>query len=156
MKIAKIVVSAKPSSSYDGGLFVIPVGKNEKNQIVTNKKFQSIVDTISEMEEFSGKTEETLTLYQSGKGDDWGVNSKRILLIGLGSIADKGEKSVVNENLRIAGGLIAGVCKKSKVKNIGICVPDFEGRRSSCFWRVCFRRYLIGRLFFFEIQERFR
>jgi len=123
MKSTKITVSKKQIHQYPGDLLVAFIIQNEDGAPAGDGLLQPLLESLQQYKEFTGKAEEHILLYPPFGPSADGLSCRRLLLIGLGkirAIADAGER---NEAFRVAGGIIASLCKIHKIEEAGVVLP---------------------------------
>jgi leucyl aminopeptidase len=127
MKLSKVVVSKKKITNYSGQLLVAFVALDAEEALTGVATVQPLLQSLRQYREFTGKATEYILLYPPFGPLAGVLSCQRLLLIGLGkfhSMTDIGEK---NESLRLAGGILASQCRKHKVEEVGIVLPEFAG-----------------------------
>jgi leucyl aminopeptidase len=129
MKNTKVVISKKKVEEYPGELLVTLVAQGTDNKIIGDKLLDPILKSLQEFKEFTAKKDQSIQLFPS-IGQFGGVlQCKRLLFIGLGDIteiSDSKNPNEIFEILRTAGGIIAGHCKKNKIENVGVYIPELK------------------------------
>lgn len=127
MKSTKTIVSKNNIEDYSGDLLVTFVGQDKKGKAVGEEQIISLLDSLKQFDEFSGKKEESIQLYPPFGDLSASLKCKRLLLVGLGKIAEENTTSNIAEILRSAGGIISNQCKKSKCETIAVVLPERKG-----------------------------
>jgi len=135
MNLPKFVVSNRSVDGFKGGMVVVFVSLGKKDNLVCNPELSNIVDQYAGESDFSAKKEEQLLLYAPFAAGKKSLQTKRLLLLGLGKKSGKVKRADLYEELRIAGGHIAQVAKKNKINDIGILLPSLSGIENDLFAR---------------------
>ena len=119
------VTSIKPEK-FRGDLLVYYAIQRKEKIPLCEDRAQKLIKPAWKSGDFLGKTGETLLLYtghlelsQSG-----GIASKRILVVGLGEKKESADDMC--EQLRIAGGTIAGKARTCKAKEVMVVLPEMK------------------------------
>jgi leucyl aminopeptidase len=126
MKTTKIVVSKKKIDEYSGELLVTFVAQGTNGELLSDRMFAPMLKSVQDFKEFTGKKEKYLQLYPAIGQFKGLVQCKRLMLLGLGEIADLSDPSKIYELLRAAGGIIAAHCKNNKIEVVGINIPELK------------------------------
>ncbi|MCP4296879.1 MAG: leucyl aminopeptidase [Proteobacteria bacterium] len=125
MNVIDIVVSKKKAEDVRSDLLVVFAVLDKKSKPVNDKIFQGL--TLSS--EFTAKEEQKLLLYPPFTQKDTikkSISSKRILVVGLGEFGGGESAGELNDRFRTAGGVIAQICKSSKIKQLAVKLPAFK------------------------------
>lgn len=144
MKPTKIIVSTKRVEEYEGEMLATFVAKAHDGSLICDDVCKTIFENLGEIEEFSGKPEQFLQLYPKAMLPKGAVKCKRLLLVGLGQLTEIAEPGELYERFRTAGGLIAAQCKKNKVSNIAIRLPELENIKKSVVAEYVTEGLLLG------------
>lgn len=126
MKTTKVVASQKKIEGYPGELLVTFVAQGTEGTIICDPLFKSTLKMLHDFKEFTAKDEQLLQLYPAVGQFDGQMRCKRLLLLGLGNLAEKSDPAEIFELMRIAGGLIANQCIRNKNETVGIHIPQFD------------------------------
>lgn len=125
MDTTKLSVSSKDISSYSGDLLVICMAQPEQGLPSCDDRMRPLALKALEYGDFKAKNDETLILYPDRTLETtFGV--RRIMLVGMGKIADSEDPCVLKETCRVVGGNIARQCAKIKARSIMIELPAFS------------------------------
>lgn len=124
MNLPKFVVSNRDVCQFKGDVLVAFVRQDKKDTYQCHPALQSIVKEYVELSEFSAKKEQQLLLYPPFGASKSNLKAKRLLLIGLGKKNTKQKPTACYEEMRVAGGTIARVCKKNKLNSTGVLLPE--------------------------------
>ena len=102
MKNTKIVVSKKKIEEYSGELLVTFVTQGTDGETVGDPMFRPILKSLQQLKEFTGKKETSLLLYPGIGQLKVLLKSKRLMLLGLGDIAEISDPCEIAELLRTA------------------------------------------------------
>ena len=127
MNVPKIVVFGKNVSEFKGDLLVALVGADKKNKFICDDYVATLLKQFAGQADFEAKNDEQLLLYAPFSQDKDFLKASRLLLIGLGKKISRLKPAELFERLRLAGGNIAKVCKKNKLSEIGLWLPDVKG-----------------------------
>jgi leucyl aminopeptidase len=127
MKNTKVIVSKGKVEEYAGDLLVILVAKNEDGTYDADESIRSLLESLGQYSEFSGKLDEQLQLYPPYSLSLEKLKCSRLLLLGLGCVASLRDIDEKKELLRSVGGAISTQCEKLKVVNVGICISEYKG-----------------------------
>jgi leucyl aminopeptidase len=144
MKTTKIVISKKKVEEYSGEFLTAFVAQGPDGGLVGDRLLEPMLKSLKEFKEFTGKKEEFLILYPALGQNKAALQGKRLLLIGLGTVAELADPHEKFELLRSAGGIIAGQCKRSKVAAIGVNIPDLEGFDAATFAEYLTEGIILG------------
>jgi leucyl aminopeptidase len=154
MKTTKIVVSKKKVEEFSGEFLAAFVAQGTDGEVIGDPLFEPILKSLKEFKEFTGKKEKSIILYPSlGQGKK-SFHCKRLLLIGLGAVAELSGPNEIFELLRTAGGLIAGQCKHNKITTIGVNIPNFEGFDAAVFAEHVTEGILLGAYQFLKYKKK--
>ena len=154
MKTTKIVVSKKTVEEYSGELLVTFVARDAAGEIMSDRKFGPVLKSLQEFKEFTGKKEQSLQLYPViGQFKDL-LQCKRLMLLGLGDIAELSDPSEIFELLRTAGGTIANHCKNNKIETVGINIPEFKGLAAAVVAEYVTEGILLGAYQFLKYKKK--
>ncbi len=123
MKNTKLTVSKKKLEEYSGDLLVILVALDNNGTLIGEPPVRPLLDSLTEYKEFSGKKDEYLQLYPPFGPLAGQLKCRRLLLVGLGCLAEVTDADDRHEVLRGAGGIIAGQCRSCKAATVGIALP---------------------------------
>lgn len=124
MKPVKITISEKNPGEFRGELLVTFVTRTTEGNLVCDTLFKPLLESLADVKEFTGKKEQCLQLYPGIDKEGAALLCKRVLFVGLGEIDKEAEPHAANELFRVAGGVIAGQCKKNKAVKIAVTVPE--------------------------------
>jgi len=121
-----ISVTAKKPEKFRGDLLVYCAVQRKDKMPVCAERAKKLVKPAWKSGDFTGKKEDALLLYtehldQSQVG---GIASTRILVVGLGKQAEGTDD--MREQLRIAGGTIAGKARSCKAKEVLVVLPELK------------------------------
>jgi leucyl aminopeptidase len=121
-----ISVSARKPEKFSGDLLVYCAVQREGKMPLCTERAKKLVKPVWKSGDFSGKKTETLLLYTEhlDQGLVGGIASARILIIGLGQQME-GSYNIM-EQLRIAGGMIAGKARGYKAKEVLVVLPEIK------------------------------
>ena len=154
MKNTKIVVSKKKIEEYSGELLVTFVTQGTDGETVGDPIFGPILKSLQQLKEFTGKKETSLLLYPGINQLKVLLKSKRLMLLGLGDIAEISDPSEITELLRTAGGKIASQCKKDKIETIGINLSEFKGLDVALVGKYVTEGILLGTYQFLKYKKK--
>ncbi len=129
MKNTKVVISKKKVDEYQGELLVTLVAQGTDNNIIGDKLLDPFLKSLEELKEFSGKQEQSIQFFPTLGKFEGVLRCKRLLFLGIGNITEKSASNTPNEIseiARISGGIIAGHCKKNKIEEIGLFIPELK------------------------------
>ncbi len=144
MKSTKLVVSTKKVEDYTGDLLAIVVALDEQGVTIGEDLFRPLLNSLLQYKEFSGKKDELLLLYPPFGSLVEKLQCRRLLLVGVGRLADITDIHFKNELLRTTGGIIATQCKSCKAKNVGIYIPAYGGLAEIAYGEFLSEGILLG------------
>jgi leucyl aminopeptidase len=154
MKTTKVVISKKKVEEYPGDFLVTFVARGADNKIIGDRLLEPLLKSLQEVKEFSAKKEQYLQLYPALGQYEGFLQCKRLLLLGLGDIAEMSDPRELSELLRIAGGIIAGQCKKNKVEAVGVNFPQLESLNDAVMGEYVTEGILLGAYQFLKYQKK--
>jgi leucyl aminopeptidase len=153
MKTTKIVISKKKVEEYSGEFLTAFVAQDADGGLIGDQLLEPMLKSLKDFKEFTGKKEEFLVLYPAlGQGQEV-LQCKRLLLIGLGAVAELSDPNEKFELLRTAGGIVAGQCKRSKIAAIGVNIPELEGFDAATFAEHITEGILLGAYQFLKYKK---
>lgn len=159
MDLTKLIVTEKKAEQFAGDLLVYCVGQASKKKRLKcdNAMIQSLLEQLGPMGEFSGKEGECLLMYPQAvrKGSDLPatLSAKRLLLLGLGELEEKGVDDL-RERCRQAGGVAAQQAAKVKAVKLMICLPEIIGLRTKAVAECFSEGVLLGDYRFLKYKKK--
>jgi len=157
--LTKLIVTEKKAEQFTGDLLVYCVGQAAKNKGLQcdNAMVLSLLEQLGSMAEFSGKEGECLLLYPQSdrKGADVPAcfSAKRLLLLGLGELEEKGIDEL-RERCRQAGGVVAQQAAKVKAVKLMIWLPEIIGLRTKAVAECFSEGVLLGDYRFLKYKKK--
>jgi leucyl aminopeptidase len=124
MPHARVIVTQKQIDQIESDLAVYCLKQTENICPDSDPAIRKMVEKAFELGDFKGSEGEKLTAYAPVEGVPF--KARRILISGLGKMADDENESGLADTLRQAGGHIAKVCAAQKVKTLAVKLPDIE------------------------------
>ena len=154
MNLPKIVVSNKKSSEFTGDMMVAFVRLDKKEKFICDDFVQLILKKMGDFDDFNGEKETQLLLYAPFVPGKQTLQTKRLLLTGLGKKEGKSKPAVLYEDLRVAGGNIAQTAKKNKLSEIGIVLPVIQGINEAVIARYIIEGIGLGSYVFSSYKKK--
>jgi leucyl aminopeptidase len=130
METTKISVTSKDRAAYSGDLLVLCVDQPEKGLPFCDEALQPLLLEAIELGDFTGKMNDSLLVYPR-LTDTSVFTAKRLMLIGMGKVAENTDRDALREICRSVGGAIARQCEKAKAMGIMICLPTLGGLKAA-------------------------
>jgi leucyl aminopeptidase len=124
MKTVKVVVSGLATAKGHEELLVILVSRGRDGKVQAHPFYADLLGAVAGFAEFSGKQEQCLALYPPFPAGE--LSCRRLLLVGLGEIDQSITGEDLVERLRLAGGAIAGHCKKQQIERLALSLQPPE------------------------------
>ncbi len=144
MKRCELGLTRKALTEYRGALLVFLVGAQQKKSPLCDDIIKPVVKELFKLGDFSGKADETITLYP-GKSD--GLNNfscKRVLFVGIGDQEKNDDMNVFREKLRKTGGNISAAATRLKARELLLVMPDFIDKRRDMLGASLIEGILLG------------
>ncbi len=153
MKTAKLVVTQKKVEDYSGPLLVMFVARNTDGELICDRLPGPMMQWLQDVKEFSGKKEQSLLLYPDMGRAKKALQCQRLLLIGLGDMAEFSQVDATAEILRIAGGSVATHCRQNKIATVALCLADFAGLGADVIGEFVTEGTLLGAYQFLKYKK---
>ncbi len=123
MEQPQITVTEKSPEKYRGDLLVVLAGRGKKEELVADARICSFLEARKNYQDFCAKDEEMALVYPEESALGKTYQAKRLLIVGLGDLAEKKDELDFREQLRVVGGNIAAKIKEYKAEDvlIGSC-----------------------------------
>ncbi len=119
-----ISVTGKKPEKFKGDLLIYCTFQHKDKMPLCEESVKKIVKPAWKSGDFTAKPGETVLLYSDLLGHAAQPACPRILIVGLGARKDKVDE--VREQLRLAGGTIAGAARKCKARKALVVLPQMK------------------------------
>jgi leucyl aminopeptidase len=144
MKRCELGLTRKALTDYQGELLVFLVGAQQKKTPLCDEVIKPLVKELFKLGDFSGKADETITLYPGKSADLNEFSCKRIMLVGVGALKKSDDTNTFRENLRKTGGNISAAAKKLKVGELLLAMPGFIDKQRDILGACLAEGMLLG------------
>ncbi len=129
MKEKKIVINDKLSKQYVADVTVFCISQKEKDvPLLPDELKKSDFGRAAELGDFKGNENDVMISYAPDTSKK--IRSKRVAMVGVGSISKNIDKVELVEKMRVAGGNIASLVKKAMAEKICVVLPEMTGKAS--------------------------
>ncbi|KGO34373.1 MAG: leucyl aminopeptidase [Desulfoprunum sp.] len=122
MNTTKLSVSSKDIVAYRGDLLVICMAQPEQGLPSCEDRLRPLAMNALELGDFKAKMDEILILYPD-RAIEKTFGARRVMLAGMGKVAETEDPCVLRETCRVVGGNIARQCAKIQAGSIMISLP---------------------------------
>lgn len=123
MHFTKVVVSEQDIYGFRGDLLLFCAAQAEDGAIDCDDRMRPLLEPIVAQGDFAAKENETAIVYPASGDGDGGFGARRLLVVGLGKLAETRTEEQLREVYRSAGGAVSKVCEKLKIQDC-LVVPD--------------------------------
>ncbi len=150
-------ISRKKPETYKGDILAYFVsGSKDTKPTCVNKDVQKVIRRAFEAGDFKSKEEQTLLFYPDNSKM---IAAKRVLVVGLGDLKGKDEKTVPSraelaERVRKVGGVVAKTAQSTGAKKIIVEVPEVAGLEGEQTAQALSEGLLLGAYQFKKYKEK--